>query len=69
MTNLNSSNLALKFKFATEDSEFQQIHSLNYKTFVEEIPQHSQNSVGILVDRYHKENTYIICLRHLNILA
>ena len=63
MNNLSSSNLALKFKFATEDSEFQQIHSLNYKTFVEEIPQHSQNSVGILVDRYHKENTYIICLR------
>ena len=63
MNNLNSSNLSLKFKFATEESEFQQIHGLNYKTFAEEIPQHQQNSIGILVDKYHEENTYIICLR------
>ena len=30
----------LVFKFASEDWEFEQIHRLNYKTFVEEIPQH-----------------------------
>ena len=63
MNNLNTSKSSLTFKFATEDSEFQQIHRLNYKTFVEEIPQHAQNPDGILIDQYHRENTYIICMR------
>ena len=30
----------LVFKFATEEWEFEEIHRLNYKTFVQEIPQH-----------------------------
>ena len=35
------------------------IHQLNYKTFVEEIPQHQQNRWKRLVDaRFHAENTY-----------
>ena len=34
----------LVFKFATEDWEFEQIHRLNYKTFVEEIPQHQPSA-------------------------
>ena len=32
----------LIFKVASEDWEFEQIHSLNYETFVEEIPQRSR---------------------------
>ena len=54
---------ALTFKIAAEDWEFEQIHRLNYKTFVEEIPQHERNSSETLIDRFHDENTYIICLR------
>ncbi|MCX8036225.1 MAG: aminotransferase class V-fold PLP-dependent enzyme [Candidatus Sumerlaeia bacterium] len=50
------------FKIATEESEFDQIFRLNYRTFVEEIPQHKPNPDGKLVDRFHPENTYIICL-------
>jgi N-acyl amino acid synthase FeeM len=53
-----------KFKIATEDWEFAQIHRLNYATFVEEIPQHSVNPDQALVDKFHRENTYIICLDH-----
>lgn len=53
-----------KFKIATEDWEFAQIHRLNYATFVEEIPQHSVNPDQALVDKFHHENTYIICLDH-----
>ena len=34
------SSTPLVFKIATEDWEFDLIHQLNYKTFVEEIPQH-----------------------------
>jgi aspartate aminotransferase-like enzyme/GNAT superfamily N-acetyltransferase len=52
----------LQLKVATEDWEFEQIHKLNYRTFVEEIPQHAPNPEGRLVDRFHAENRYIIAL-------
>jgi aspartate aminotransferase-like enzyme len=52
----------LVFKFATEDWEFELIHRLNYKTFVEEIPQHHASATARLVDKFHAENTYLICL-------
>ena len=54
----------LVFKFATEDWEFEQIHRLNYKTFVEEIPQHQPSASPRLVDKFHAENTYLICLQN-----
>src|SRR5262245_32589308 len=53
---------ALQCRIATQDWEFEQIHRLNYKTFVEEIPQHQPNPEGRLVDKFHTENTYAICL-------
>jgi aspartate aminotransferase-like enzyme len=53
----------LVFKIATQEKEFEQIHRLNYKTFVEEIPQHEDNPSGMMVDKFHDENTYIICLQ------
>lgn len=52
----------LVFKIANEDSELEQIHALNYETFVEEIPQHVPNSEKTLVDKFHAENAYLICL-------
>jgi aspartate aminotransferase-like enzyme len=54
---------SLKFKIASEDWEFEAIHRLNYKTFVEEIPQHEHNPEQRLVDKFHAENTYAICLQ------
>jgi len=57
-----SSRPPLVFKFATEDWEFEEIHRLNYKTFVEEIPQHKASPTQRLVDKFHPENTYLICL-------
>ncbi len=51
-------------KPATEEHEFLQIHQLNYKTFVEEIPQHQQNSEKILIDKFHEKNKYIIAKRN-----
>jgi GNAT superfamily N-acetyltransferase len=47
-------------KIATEPDEFEQIHELNYRTFVDEIPQHDPNPSGRLVDRFHEENTYVV---------
>jgi aspartate aminotransferase-like enzyme len=57
-----SAQESLVFKFASEDWEFEQIHRLNYKTFVEEIPQHQASAAQRLVDKFHAENTYLICL-------
>ena len=51
------------FKIATEPSEFEQIYQLNYETFVEEIPQHAKNEDQKLVDKFHDENLYFICLK------
>jgi aspartate aminotransferase-like enzyme/GNAT superfamily N-acetyltransferase len=36
------------------------IHRLNYRTFVEEIPQYDPNPDEQLVDRFHDENTYAV---------
>ena len=57
-----SSREPLVFKTAAEDWEFEQIHRLNYRTFVEEIPQHKASPTHRLVDKFHPENTYLICL-------
>jgi aspartate aminotransferase-like enzyme/GNAT superfamily N-acetyltransferase len=57
-----SSADGLTLRIATEDWEFDQIHRLNYRTFVEEIPQHARNATGRLVDKFHAENTYFVCL-------
>lgn len=48
-------------KIATEPDDLEQIHALNYRTFVEEIPQHHPNPERRLVDRFHAENTYVVC--------
>ena len=57
-----SEKTSLKYKIASEEYEYEQIHRLNYKTFVEEIPQHEFDPAGTLIDKFHGENTYIICL-------
>lgn len=57
-----STRAPLVFKTADEDWEFELIHRLNYKTFVEEIPQHKAQPTHRLVDKFHSENTYLICL-------
>lgn len=64
-----SNNDSLIFKVASESWEFEQIHEINYQTFVHEIPQHQQNDTQKLVDKYHKENTYVICLRDREVLG
>ncbi|WP_203333713.1 aminotransferase class V-fold PLP-dependent enzyme [Planococcus beigongshangi] len=50
----------LTYRIASEPDEMNQIHQLNYETFVEEIPQHQQNQDRRLVDKFDQENIYII---------
>jgi acyl-phosphate glycerol 3-phosphate acyltransferase len=62
-TRRSSSSSGLQIKIADEAWEFEAIHRLNHRTFVEEIPQHERRPDGRLVDRFHAENTYLIALR------
>jgi len=64
-----SNNDSLIFKVASEPYEFEQIHELNYQTFVDEIPQHQRNENKQLIDKFHKENTYVICVRDKEVLG
>lgn len=41
-------------------ADHEAIHRLNYRTFVEEIPQHAPNDEGRLVDRFHDSNVYAV---------
>ena len=56
--------MAYHYKIAKHEHEFTQIHRLNYQTFVQEIPQHNKNEDEILIDPFHNENTYLICLKN-----
>ena len=51
------------FKQAESQHEFEQIHALNYRTFVDEIAQHPDPGTGVLVDKFHAKNVYLIVLR------
>lgn len=55
--------MPITFKVADRLEEFEQIHALNFRTFVDEIPQHAPLEGGRLVDRFDAENTYLIALR------
>ena len=50
------------YKIADLPWEIQAVHALNYKTFVDEIPQHEPNAQKALTDKFHDQNTYIICV-------
>src|SRR3970040_2400002 len=51
-----------RLKLAETAAEREQVHRLNYATFVEEIPQHAPNPERRLVDRFDAENEYVIAL-------
>ena len=58
---MSTSTSFLRYRIATPDDD-DAIHRLNYATFVEEIPQHPTNVEQRLVDRFHAENTYSLCI-------
>ncbi|MCZ2259123.1 aminotransferase class V-fold PLP-dependent enzyme [Sporosarcina sp. G11-34] len=61
--------MSFVYKIAETPLEFEQIHQLNYETFVEEIPQHERNSSRALMDKFHDENTYIICKKEGRVIG
>ncbi|HEY0781210.1 MAG TPA: hypothetical protein VGE98_02045 [Thermoanaerobaculia bacterium] len=54
--------MSLRVRIATEPSVFEQVHRLNYRTFVEEIPQHPANGERRRVDPWLERSTCFVCL-------
>ncbi|RFS21891.1 GNAT family N-acetyltransferase [Chitinophaga silvatica] len=57
------------FKIADKPNEFEQIHELNYRLFVEEIPQHPVNTDKKLIDKFHFKNNYLIALKNNHLIG
>jgi aspartate aminotransferase-like enzyme len=55
-------DLNLNIKIADQPWELEKVCRLNHQTFSEEIPQHERTATGLLIDKFHSENQYIICL-------
>ncbi|MFA6571592.1 MAG: aminotransferase class V-fold PLP-dependent enzyme [Bacteroidota bacterium] len=49
-------------KIADQPWELEEVCRLNHQTFSEEIEQHEKTSDGLLIDKFHSENQYFICL-------
>ena len=50
------------FKRAETADELDQVHALNYRTFVGEIAQHPDSGDGRLIDKFHHKNVYFIAV-------
>lgn len=61
--------ISLTYKIADSHDEFEQIYQLNYKTFVDEIPQHQQNQDKKLIDRFDHENLYVIAKKDYEVIG
>lgn len=61
--------MTITYKVASTEEEFDQIHRLNYKTFVQEIPQHHRNEEQKLIDRFHLQNQYLIACHEDKVVA
>ena len=59
----------LIFKTAETAEEFDQIHRLNYRTFAEEVQQYVPDGTGVLVDRFHDKNIYLIAVENGRVLG
>lgn len=61
--------LNLSTKIADQPWELEEICRLNHQVFSEEIAQHRTTSTGLLIDKFHSENQYIICLNDDEIIG
>ena len=56
-------------QIAQSEQALEDIARLNYETFVEEIPQHPRNTSGLLVDKFHSQNTYLVMYHEHTLIA
>jgi aspartate aminotransferase-like enzyme/N-acyl-L-homoserine lactone synthetase len=57
------------FKLAASPHELEQVHRLNYRTFVREIHQHADPGTEYLIDKYHHKNRYFVALRGQHVVG
>src|SRR5712691_9655958 len=50
------------FKRAETAEELEQVHRLNYRTFVQETRRQADNHQGRLVDKFHAQNVYFLAV-------
>jgi hypothetical protein len=51
-----------RFKKAETADELEQVHRLNHSVFASELGQYEERRGGVLVDKFHDKNTYLIAL-------
>lgn len=49
------------FKLADSSEEIEEVHRINYETFVREVSQYDDDGSGRLVDKFVEKNIYLIC--------
>lgn len=57
------------FKRADTNDEIEQVHRLNYRTFVGEVRQYPDDGAGRLVDKFHDKNVYFIAVRNERVVG
>src|SRR5262249_50753694 len=57
------------FKRAETVDEFEQIHALNYRTFVSELAQYTDVGNGRLIDKFHHKNIYFIAVKDRQVVG
>jgi predicted N-acetyltransferase YhbS len=58
-----------RFKRAETENEFEQIYRLNHSIFAGELAQHPTRASGLLVDKFHEKNLYLIALADDNVVG
>ncbi len=59
----------VSFRIAQRPDELEQVFRLLYRTFVEEIPQHSPNPERRHIDRFHDENIYLVAVAGADVVG
>ena len=51
-----------RFKRVETQDELEQVFRLNHRVFASELGQHREREEGLLVDKFHSKNTYLVAL-------
>ena len=57
------------FRKAETEAELEQVFRLNHEVFAGELRQHHTNTHGILVDKFHDKNSYLIAMAHQQVIG
>ncbi|BDQ34663.1 GNAT family N-acetyltransferase [Pseudodesulfovibrio portus] len=64
-----SDTLGIIYRPATSEADYKRIHALNHRIFSDEIGQHAPAESGLLIDKFHDKNHYIVAEREGEIIG